>query len=86
MPYTPNGNEGEVQDFLDKAKPGLINGTDFVFASIHKDSSGLPYFPAEVFIRLDFLSSAGGLFNCIAFNSPIFSEILANKLSISLVM
>lgn len=35
---------------------------------------------------LDFLSSAGGLFNCIAFNSPIFSEILVNKLSISLVM
>ncbi|SDL69344.1 GNAT family N-acetyltransferase [Pedobacter antarcticus] len=38
MPYTPNGNEGEVQDFLDKAKLGLINGTDFVFAAIQKDS------------------------------------------------
>lgn len=38
MPFAPNGNEGEVQDFLDKAKLGLINGTDFVFASIHKDS------------------------------------------------
>lgn len=38
MPYTPNGDEVEVQDFLDKAKLGLINGTDFVFASIHKDS------------------------------------------------
>lgn len=38
MPYSPNGNEGEVQGFLDKAKLGLINGADFVFASIHKDS------------------------------------------------
>lgn len=38
MPYTPNGNEEEVQDFLDKAKLGLINGADFVFASIHKDN------------------------------------------------
>lgn len=38
MPYTPRGDEGEVQDFLDKAKLGLINGTDFVFASIDKDN------------------------------------------------
>ncbi|PTS93836.1 N-acetyltransferase [Pedobacter sp. HMWF019] len=37
MPYTPIGDEREVQGFLDKAKLGLINGTDFVFSSIHKD-------------------------------------------------
>lgn len=39
MPYTPTGHEKEVQDFLDKAKLGSINGTDFVFTSICKDNN-----------------------------------------------
>ncbi|EDM36475.1 hypothetical protein PBAL39_12242 [Pedobacter sp. BAL39] len=39
-----------------------------------------------VLMRLDFRSCAGGLFSCTEFTSPIFSETLDNKLSISLVI
>lgn len=38
MPYTPNGEEQEIQEFLDKAKLGLINRTDIVLAVIDKES------------------------------------------------
>lgn len=38
LPFTPKGNEKEVQDFLDKSRQGLIDGSDIVFVSTEKSS------------------------------------------------